>query len=1562
MVITDTRLFTFGCGVLGELGWERGDDSSYHPEATPVSFPKLAAGRSPGEEQASVSAVALGSDHSLAIVAGRVFRWGLLCHSSSSRSTQRAEGAAEGAGGQGYLSEVSSGGVVPFPAPMKEWCCAGKGGVASGDEGGGGDSWQEGPDGFVHMVAAGGSNSFMLTSHGEVFAFGQLRSLGGDPAHVRHLWGSRCGGPASRVRQVAAGWRHCLLLTEAGCVFAFGDDEHGQCAGCSNGQVALPIPAAVHTAGIAAGACHSVAWCHRGIAFSWGHGGAGRLGLGSTGHRRCPAQIDALSDVPVLLARCGANFTIFVSGLPAGVEASSRHGSQVTLWACGGNQYGQLGLGELKEGASQVHVPRALRFPLLESCTARQQGIHGMVSVEGLACGANHVLCLARPPGQRRLVVWAWGSSAFGQCGCAAGQASGDVLPQRRKPMALADFLPPQPHWPVAVAAGRAHSAVLARCLGASVGVDDELRIGRRGIDGSAEEMWDAVAEAVHPAASRSHSVPSLGARAMRSSAAELTGGSSRRIRGGLNDEQDEVIEDFCASLFSPAPLRSLASASPSFEWSSPDPEPPSQPLTRNASHVELLVRAGEEVLCDEDWHASTEPTTFRTKTGSGGSGERRDARQGAGRPSAWPLVPWVSTSKSTPSLPSRAKAPPKRLNKGESNCRTWPSAPFSWMQERMPGRSASFVCRSASASNLRRGAVASAPRAGRSSQHTFLPSARIPMMQYGRSTAGSKEFKRGSAGWWADFPAYSSSDEDLAGCSSNAFYRPSPSGLSEAKKHAGIIYPAAPKIDEVPLALPQQTHPYPLARRPEVQLATLPTESQPVTLPHESQLATPPAENHYAARSISDDRWNSVHNVLNDLGSMIAGIASGHASHAASLPDFRCGGGHGAAAVVHQVAMQDPAACVRPSTPRAAGANEPLQRTSPPTTNASTQTQLSGGDVLSGAGNDVDNSSAGGQLDLNWASGSRRNKQESTIMAIDGNSLGGESDSDSRHGTRNRSKASASAEAPSTMTDVCDAIEQGDATPPTGSKSKRHGTSKGNMDSPEPRHVDRSNLNRTTSVRQEHSLDSVIQEKSKSHFSFISDQNGKRNASEPGAQDVGNDFGPSRVTRAAPDVTIVTEDVDDEGYRDVTFEQDRLSQHGSKSSTLGSSPKAQDALKPGPVREATISTAAEGLDATGQEGDSAVATIQVHTPVRASLEDSQAGAASRLNLQSASVSQEKLPQKIPSLATPISPTPSPIPRQGEVDITGLQGELRPFSLENSESSGDDSDGPKSLSHRPGPVVVGGSSSATGLSAARMLAFDANSDGSSSDDDEATGAIGPLHAQTEAGSLQVATATGGGRRSSGSSSGDDSPRPPQGDTEAGSLQVVTAIDSSGSSSGGDSPRPLQGHTETGRLQVATATGGGRRSSGSSSGDDSPRPLQGNTEAASLQVATAIGGGRRSSGSSSGDDSPRPLQGNTEAASLQVATAIGGGRRSSGSSSGDDSPRPPQGNTEAASLQVATATGGGRRSSGSSSGDDSPRPPQGHTEACSLQVATAIGGGRRSSGDSIGGDSLSSIEV
>lgn len=905
-----TRLFTFGCGALGELGWDRGEDTGCQPEATAVVFPSSVWRHGP-EDQADVQSVALGNDHSLAVVNGYVFRWGLLCapvrkRCSSAGRSREADGAGgySRSGGQVTVVETAgscynhSGGVFPTPAPMVRWCSNSSGiGIAGGDESGGGSQpSSEGIDGNIRSVAAGGSNSFMLTRGGEVFLFGQLRPLSSAATgDIRHLWGSSCGGPASRVMQVAAGWRHVLLLTEAGCVFALGDDEHGQCAGCSSGHVAVTLPTSQQgIAGIAAGASHCVAWDRNGAAFTWGHGGAGRLGLGGTNHQKTPAHVEALSELEVVHARCGANFTVFVTSM---VRGTSQHSSpEVKIWTCGGNQYGQCACPN-----TQIYVPISIMFPF-DDCW--KSGTHGIRAVEGLECGANHVLCLARPPGlgHDRLVVWAWGSSAFGQCGRTADDDSAEPPAQIRwTPRPLFDFLAPSPYWPIGVAAGRAHSAILARMNDGPDTVDlvaAQRDQRTRQLDAHsatelsicAQEMWDALADAeqVPTVRRRSNSMPSLHAKKQQPQhqrqqdvtvpqrTAALSG-KGRRLGRRLQASnlcsqktkhdivnEDYVISRFCDSLLSPGPQKpqpthSISVAPPSYAaWPSSRVQPQTTPhtLTRKPSQVELLVQLGEAELYGEpqdfgitrrvDERArqtlqvrlplETQPSVLH-RTGRG-----QDKGMHLGTDSGtWSSqrTAWMTRSSSTPSLPSRPVGRgqvSRRVSQMTSWQKSWPPMPPSWSSEMVS------PTRIFTPQDHHYGA-ASVPLAPNSSdEESFVPPPRRPPARLAEFSARHSEHPA--------VPALRSTRED--------------------------------RWNDVHTALED--------------LGSTIASTRPTQLP----APVPPAW-----RSTRDDRWQGVRSALDDLGSMIANIGAskqGGSSVRSQLPegDFAAGMDRGAVCVEH--------------------------------------------------------------------------------------------------------------------------------------------------------------------------------------------------------------------------------------------------------------------------------------------------------------------------------------------------------------------------------------------------------------------------------------------------------------------------------------------------------------------------------------------------------------------------------------------------------------------------------------------------------------------------------------
>eukprot|EP00435_Cladocopium_sp_Y103_P046008 s519_g13.t1 len=115
-----TRLFTFGSGTLGELGHDRNEDATGRPEATEVDFQS---------STASVTSVALGNDHSLALLEGRLYRrgCGVYCAGEAKRAGWTPQLSSPGRGEDQNAKDEKSGAqrcngvVVPLPAPMSEF-------------------------------------------------------------------------------------------------------------------------------------------------------------------------------------------------------------------------------------------------------------------------------------------------------------------------------------------------------------------------------------------------------------------------------------------------------------------------------------------------------------------------------------------------------------------------------------------------------------------------------------------------------------------------------------------------------------------------------------------------------------------------------------------------------------------------------------------------------------------------------------------------------------------------------------------------------------------------------------------------------------------------------------------------------------------------------------------------------------------------------------------------------------------------------------------------------------------------------------------------------------------------------------------------------------------------------------------------------------------------------------------------------------------------------------------------------------------------------------------------
>jgi alpha-tubulin suppressor-like RCC1 family protein len=182
------------------------------------------------------------------------------------------------------------------------------------------------------------------------------------------------------VTAAAAGESFSVALRSDGTVWAWGANDQGQ-LGMTGPWATTPqiVPDLTDVVALAAGQTHVLAVRNDGSVWSWGGNASGQLGnRGSGGWYPTPMLIPGIPPVKAIAA--GAQHCLAV-------------GRNGTVWAWGGDNYGQLGQGSVGNGPAPLQVPN-------------------LTSFDSVAVGGSHSLAL-RSDG----TVWAWGSNADGQIG-----------------------------------------------------------------------------------------------------------------------------------------------------------------------------------------------------------------------------------------------------------------------------------------------------------------------------------------------------------------------------------------------------------------------------------------------------------------------------------------------------------------------------------------------------------------------------------------------------------------------------------------------------------------------------------------------------------------------------------------------------------------------------------------------------------------------------------------------------------------------------------------------------------------------------------------------------------------------------------------------------------------------------------------------------------------------------------------------------------------------------------------------------------------------------------------
>jgi alpha-tubulin suppressor-like RCC1 family protein len=303
--VTAGQLYAFGFNFYGELG-NATNTGTTEPNPTPSLVTLLG-------EVGQVTQAAVGESHSLAVTSsGQLYAFGSNFRGQLGTTTDDKTGEP---------SQTPT--LVTLP----------------------------GASGPVTQVAAGASFSLAATSSGQLYAFGENDSgqLGnatddktdeGNPTPTLVT----LPGEVGQIAELAAGDEHSLVVTSSGQLYAFGENFDGQLGNTTHNNTTEPNPtptlvtlpgASGPVTHAAAGAFFSLAVTSSGQLFAFGENQYGQLGNASHNNTKEPNPTPTLVTLPGEVGQ--------VTQIVAGENHSLVVTSSGQLYAFGENKYGQLG-------------------------------------------------------------------------------------------------------------------------------------------------------------------------------------------------------------------------------------------------------------------------------------------------------------------------------------------------------------------------------------------------------------------------------------------------------------------------------------------------------------------------------------------------------------------------------------------------------------------------------------------------------------------------------------------------------------------------------------------------------------------------------------------------------------------------------------------------------------------------------------------------------------------------------------------------------------------------------------------------------------------------------------------------------------------------------------------------------------------------------------------------------------------------------------------------------------------------------------------------------------------
>ena len=392
-------LRAFGLNYFGQLGSTTNNNGT-SPNPTPAAVTL------PGQI-GSVTRAAISGNHSLVV-------------------TSSGQLYAFGNNGFGQLGKIAN--VTPNPVPSLV--------TLPGQVGG------------VTQVAAGPYHSLVVTSSGQLYAFGYnyYGQLGNatnngnpNPNPAPTLVG--LPGAIGPVTQIAAGDLHSLALTSSGQLYAFGQNFYGQLGSATNSATnnPNPTPAVVTLPGavgpvthIASGSLHSLAVTASGQLYAFGSNFFGQLGNAVNN------GTTTANPTPTLVTLPGA--TGPVVNAAGGIASTLALTSTGQLYAFGQNAYGELGSSTNNGTNTPNPTPTQVTLP-------------GQVgSITQIGAGASLSLAVTSS-GQ----LYAFGANNYGQLGSATNNGTANANPTPT----LVAFSPGASIDTVATGSSAVHSLVL---------------------------------------------------------------------------------------------------------------------------------------------------------------------------------------------------------------------------------------------------------------------------------------------------------------------------------------------------------------------------------------------------------------------------------------------------------------------------------------------------------------------------------------------------------------------------------------------------------------------------------------------------------------------------------------------------------------------------------------------------------------------------------------------------------------------------------------------------------------------------------------------------------------------------------------------------------------------------------------------------------------------------------------------------------------------------------------------------------------------------------------------